>query len=74
MFMKIHHSAIDGVTGQSVQAAMHDMKPYQADASNYQPSSGLGKNGDPGPWNLLARAPFNTAWKTTKLGLGLAQA
>ncbi len=74
MFMKVHHAAIDGVTGQNVQAAMHDMKPYQADASNYQPSSGLAQDGDPPAWNLLARAPFNTAWKTTKLGLGLMRA
>jgi len=65
MFMKIHHSAIDGVTGQSVQAAMHDSKPYQADASTYQPSPGPADGGDPNPLNLLARTPFNTAIKST---------
>jgi len=74
MFMKIHHSAIDGVTGQSVQAAMHDSKPYQADASTYQPSPGPADGGDPNPLNLLARTPFNTAIKSTKLGLGVMRA
>ena len=29
MFLKMHHSTIDGVTGQGVQAAIHDLKPFQ---------------------------------------------
>ena len=40
MFTKFHHAAIDGVTGQSAQAAVHDTEPLQADASDYQPSAG----------------------------------
>ena len=41
MFLKMHHSTIDGVTGQSVQAAMHDLEALrQADASTYKPSTG----------------------------------
>ncbi|MCK5325108.1 MAG: hypothetical protein KAJ57_03840, partial [Woeseiaceae bacterium] len=57
MFMKFHHSAIDGVTGQDVTAIMHDQEPYQPDASSYQPSMGPRLDGEPGAWNLLARTP-----------------
>jgi len=72
VFMKFHHAAIDGATGQDVQAMMHDRQPLQADASSYQPSIGPGDDDDqPGAWSLLARAPFNTALRSTKLGLGL---
>ncbi len=74
MYMKIHHAAIDGVTGHEVQAALHDSKPYQADASSYEPSSGPGDGSSPSDWSLLARAPFNTALKLMKLGLGLTRA
>ncbi|HSM29140.1 MAG TPA: wax ester/triacylglycerol synthase family O-acyltransferase [Woeseiaceae bacterium] len=72
VFMKFHHAAIDGATGQDVQAMMHDREPLQADASSYRPSIGPGEEDEkPGAWSLLARAPFNTALRSTKLGLGL---
>ena len=74
MFLKMHHSTIDGVTGQSVQAALHDMKPYQADASTYKPSAGPNRDEEPGALELLARTPLNTAIKSTKLGIGIARA
>lgn len=74
VFLKFHHAAIDGVTGQDVQATIHDLKPYQADASSYQPSSGPGEDGGPSDWNLLARTPINTAVNLTKLGFGLVRA
>ena len=74
VFIKMHHSTVDGVTGQGVQAALHDLEPYQADAASYQPSTGPRPNGDPGVLNVLARAPVNTAIKSTKLGFGLLRA
>ena len=71
VFMKVHHAAIDGATGQDLQAVMHDREPVQADASSYRPSIGPGDGDGPNMLNLLARAPFNTAMRSTKLGLGL---
>ena len=71
VFMKFHHAAIDGATGQDVQAIMHDREPIQADAASYRPSIGPGDDDRPGPLNLLARTPLNTALRSTKLGLGL---
>ena len=71
VFMKFHHAAIDGATGQDLQAVMHDREPQQADASSYRPSVGPGEDGSPSTWNLLARTPINTALRSTKLGLGL---
>ncbi|MDH3908304.1 MAG: wax ester/triacylglycerol synthase family O-acyltransferase [Gammaproteobacteria bacterium] len=71
VFMKFHHAAIDGATGQDVQALMHDREPLQADASSYRPSIGPGDDNKPGTFSLLARTPFNTALRSTKLGLGL---
>ena len=74
MFIKMHHSTIDGVTGQNVQAALHDTKPYQADASDYKPSAGPLPNGDPGTWNLVMRSPINNVIRSTKLGFGVLRA
>ena len=71
VFMKFHHAAIDGATGQDVQAILHDRAPVRPDATSYQPSIGPGDGDGPGAWSLLARAPFNTALRSTKLGLGL---
>ena len=71
VFMKFHHAAIDGATGQDVQAVMHDREPLQADASSYRPSIGPGDGDGPSTWSLLARTPLNTALRSTKLGLGL---
>jgi len=71
VFMKFHHAAIDGATGQDVLAVMHDREPAQADAAAYRPSIGPGDGESPSAWSLLARTPFNTALRSTKLGLGL---
>jgi WS/DGAT/MGAT family acyltransferase len=71
VFMKFHHAAIDGATGQDLQAIMHDREPFPADASSYRPSIGPGDDNSPGTLNLLARTPLNTALRSTKLGLGL---
>ena len=75
MYLKIHHAAIDGVTGKEVQTALHDLEPIPADASWYEPSSVIESDHEPPElWNLLARVPFTTALKTLRLTTGLAQA
>jgi len=71
IFSKFHHAALDGVTSQDAQAAVHDREPRQADASDYQPSPGPRQAVEPSTWKLLARTPFNTAFNSTKLGIGL---
>ena len=71
VFLKFHHATIDGATGREVQAVMHDRQAVQADADAYRPSIGPGDGAVPGAWSLLARTPFNTAMRSTKLGLGL---
>ena len=76
MYLKIHHAAIDGVTGKEVQSALHDFEPIQADASWYEPTApGASESGrDSEMWNLLARTPVNTALKTIRLANGLTRA
>ncbi len=74
MFMKMHHSSIDGATGNELQAAMHDMTPIPADASRYEPSAGPADPRDPPVWSAVARVPFNTARKSVRLAMGLARA
>ena len=76
MYLKIHHSCIDGVTGKEVQSALHDFEPIQADAAWYEPPAGLSPapDRDGQMWNLLARTPFNTLFKTIRLANGLTRA
>ena len=75
MYLKIHHAAIDGVTGKEVQAALHDLEPIQADAAWYQPSDNVESGGEPVEmWNLLARVPFTTTLKSVRLATGLVRA
>jgi WS/DGAT/MGAT family acyltransferase len=74
IFLKMHHSTVDGVTGQGVQAAIHDVEPRQADASSYRPSAGPASGENPSIVNVLARAPVNAAIKSTRLGFGLLRA
>jgi WS/DGAT/MGAT family acyltransferase len=71
MYIKFHHAAIDGITGQELLAMIHDTDPQQPDASDYQPAAGVEYEPRPAAWNLLARTPFNTAVNSVRLGLGL---
>jgi WS/DGAT/MGAT family acyltransferase len=70
MFMKFHHAAIDGITGQELLAMIHDADPHQPDAADYRPVTGTGSETRPGLWNMVARTPVNTAISTAKLGFG----
>ncbi|MDJ0657524.1 MAG: wax ester/triacylglycerol synthase family O-acyltransferase [Xanthomonadales bacterium] len=74
LYMKMHHSMIDGVTGRDVQAALHDLEPIQADVRSYQPSAGPGTGTEPNRWNLVAKAPLSALAKSTRLTLGLLRA
>jgi diacylglycerol O-acyltransferase len=51
---KIHHAAIDGVSGAEITAAIHDLsstpESVRAPANTWAPEP------DPSPWDLLARA------------------
>jgi WS/DGAT/MGAT family acyltransferase len=49
---------------------VHDTDPRQPDASEYQPAVGVEYEPRPGAWNLIARAPFNAAINSVRLGFG----
>ncbi len=74
VFLKMHHSTIDGVSGAALQTAIHDLEPIQASADDYEP--GIRTYGEPGPslTELLLRSPFNNVKKTAKLFWGLGGA
>ncbi len=74
VFLKLHHSTVDGVTGAALQAAIHDLEPIQADASDYEPH--IRKFGEESPniAALLAKSPINNIRKTAKLFFGVANA
>jgi len=73
MFMKMHHATIDGVSGQEIQAAIHDFEPIPADASRYEPSPGRAEPA-PATARLLLRSPLSNLSKALRLGGSLAAA
>jgi WS/DGAT/MGAT family acyltransferase len=68
-FIKIHHAAIDGVSGAQIIAAMHDDRP---DASVARPEKGWVPERDPGALELLGRAAMNNLRSPFQLGRVLA--
>ena len=74
VFMKMHHSTIDGVSGAALQSAIHDLKPIQASATDYEPGIRNFADGAPSLANLVARAPLNNLRKAAKLVTGLGAA
>lgn len=74
VFLKMHHSTIDGVSGAALQAAVHDLEPVQASADDYEPGIRSFSDGKPNMASLLARSPINNVRKTAKLILGLGGA
>jgi len=73
MFMKMHHATIDGVSGQEIQAAIHDFEPVPADGSRYRASPARAEPA-PGPARLLLRSPVSNLVKTLRLGGAVAAA
>ncbi len=64
MYMKIHHSAIDGATGNQIVEALHDLTPIPGDfrkKDNWQPES------EPGNLSLLIHAYFNFLKQPSKI-------
>jgi diacylglycerol O-acyltransferase len=67
--IKIHHAAIDGVSGAQIIAAMHDDR---RDAVPAQPTDAWVPEPDPGPLDLLQRAAANNVRTPFQLGRVLA--
>ena len=74
VFMKMHHSTIDGVTGVALQAAVHDFEPLQPDASDYEPGIRDFSGSTPTMASLLAKGVVNNMNKSARLLLGVASA
>jgi len=74
VFMKMHHSTIDGASGAALQTAMHDLEPIQASADDYEP--GIRDFGDttPSMTELLLRSTINNVRKSAKLFVGVGGA
>jgi WS/DGAT/MGAT family acyltransferase len=68
--MKIHHAAIDGVSGMELLAAIHDTTP---DATAPPPAKRWVPERDPGALELLGRALANNVRSPFRLGRVLAQ-
>jgi diacylglycerol O-acyltransferase len=68
--MKIHHSAIDGVSGMELLAAIHDTTP---DAVAPPPAARWKPEAEPGSLELLGRALGNNIRSPFRLGRVLAQ-
>ncbi len=73
MFMKMHHATIDGVSGQEIQAALHDLQPVPADGSRYEAGDHAAAR-RPGRARLLLRSPVSNVMKSLRLGGALASA
>ena len=61
---KVHHAAIDGLTGMEVIAAVHDRTP---DAVPDPPGQPWKPERVPSPWELLARAGLNNLARPSRL-------
>jgi len=68
--MKIHHAAIDGVSGMELLAAIHDTTP---DAVAAPPAARWKPEPEPGALELLGRALGNNIRSPFRLGRVLAQ-
>ncbi|HZR81881.1 MAG TPA: wax ester/triacylglycerol synthase family O-acyltransferase [Candidatus Binatia bacterium] len=55
---KIHHAAIDGVSGAEITAVLHDLSPDPEPPP--EPETPWVGEEDPSSWDLLARAAWNT--------------
>lgn len=73
VYMKFHHSAIDGVTGDEVLTAMHDTVPCPTGEPHARPLLRQHIESSPSPWKLIARAPLNATLGTTRLGIAMAR-
>ncbi len=70
LLMKVHHAAIDGVSGMELMAAIHDTTP---DAVPPAPSTRWTPDREPAALDLLGRALGNNVRSPFRLGRVLAQ-
>lgn len=64
MYLKIHHSAIDGATGNQIIEALHDLSP---DPGHITKEDHWTAEEDPGPLALLGRSYINLLKQPTKV-------
>lgn len=74
VFMKMHHSTIDGVSGAALQAAVHDFEPVQPSAADYVPGVRSFADSSPNMAMLLAKGVVNNMNKSAKLLIGIGGA
>jgi diacylglycerol O-acyltransferase len=73
IYTKVHHSAIDGVSGNDILAALLDVSPAGRQIDPAPPWVG---ETAPGPGALLARSALSLAWnpvRAARIGYGLAR-
>jgi diacylglycerol O-acyltransferase len=75
LYMKVHHAAMDGVSGTDILAALHNLEPI-AFSPDYTPPKADDWQADtpPSQWAMTRQAclnnlrkPLNLAWQTRKL-------
>ena len=59
MVLKVHHAAIDGMSGVEMLTAIHTQSPKEGDPP--PPATQWAPEQDPSAWELLSRAGFNAA-------------
>ena len=74
LFMKMHHSTIDGVSGAALQAAVHDLEPLEPASADFEPAARDFATSPPGSVELLARGTINNFRKSARLFLGISSA
>jgi len=74
VYMKMHHSTIDGVSGAALQAAVHDFEPVQPDATDYSPGIRDFSGATPSMASLLAKGVVNNMNKSARLLFGVGSA
>jgi len=74
VFMKMHHATIDGVSGQEIQVAIHDLEPLLAESGGKEGHKLRKSQKAPEPWTLVAKSTLNNTLKSARLVAGVASA
>lgn len=78
VFLKMHHSAIDGIAGLEIVGAIHDLEPTPAaaaESTQTQLASGKRRKAErpPGELGLLARACVNNLQQPVKMATSIGK-
>ena len=68
IFVKVHHALVDGTSGQSIFAALHDLSP---DATPPPPEQALTENFKPDAIDLLSKSLTNNLYSSIEQTRGL---